>query len=155
MAKLTVSVQKDDFDPGQLQEALLVGASEEGAVATFTGYVRVNNDHRGVSRMMMEHYPGMTENSIASTLDEAAQRWPILAAAVVHRIGELRPGERIVWVGVSSRHRGGSFSACEYIMDYLKTNAPFWKKEIGPQGEHWVDARDTDSDRARRWQVSE
>ncbi|MEP1471576.1 MAG: molybdopterin synthase catalytic subunit MoaE [Halieaceae bacterium] len=155
MANLAVSVQEHDFDPGQLQEALLAGASEEGAVATFTGYVRVNNDDRGVSRMMMEHYPGMTEKSIESTLNEATQRWPLIAASVVHRIGELTPGERIVWVGVSSRHRGASFSACEYIMDYLKTNAPFWKKEIGPDGEHWVEARDTDTDRARRWAASE
>lgn len=155
MAKLTVSIQEGNFDPGLLQEALLAGASEEGAVATFTGYVRVNNDDRGVSRMMMEHYPGMTEKSIEATLNEATQRWPLIAASVVHRIGELTPGERIVWVGVSSRHRGAAFSACEYIMDYLKTNAPFWKKEIGPDGEHWVESRETDSDRAKRWQVGE
>ena len=155
MTQLRVLVQTEDFDPGQLQQTLLTGDHGEGAVATFTGYVRAHNDDRGVSRMLMEHYPGMTEKSIEATLQEAAGRWPLIAAVAVHRVGELAPGDQIVWVGVSSRHRGAAFDACEYIMDYLKTRAPFWKKEIGPDGEHWVQARDTDSERASRWQLPE
>ena len=101
----------------------------------------------------LEHYPGMTEKSITAIMSEAAGRWPLLAAGVVHRVGDLVPGDRIVWVGVSSAHRGAAFSACEFIMDYLKTGAPFWKKEVGPEGEHWVAARASDDERAERWQA--
>ncbi len=151
MTQLRVMVQAEDFDPGALQASLLSGEHEEGALATFTGYVRASNEDRGVHSMLLEHYPGMTEKSIEATLQEAAQRWSIGAAMAVHRIGELAPGDRIVWVGVSSRHRAQAFEACEFIMDYLKTRAPFWKKELGPAGEHWVDARETDEQRADRW----
>ena len=151
MSQLEVIVQKADFDPGALQHALLSGRHEEGALATFTGYVRANNDNRGVSRMLLEHYPGMTEKSIEATLGEAAQRWAIGSAMALHRVGELIPGDRIVWVGVTSSHRAEAFAACEFIMDYLKTRAPFWKKELGPDGESWVEARDSDEARARRW----
>lgn len=152
MAALSVEVQEDVFDAGTLQKALLGEASEEGAVATFTGYVRQSNLGSSVSTMYIEHYPGMTERSLLATLEEAAERWPLLAASVVHRVGELGPGEPIVWVGVSSSHRAAAFSACEFIMDYLKTRAPFWKKERGPDGERWVESRDTDAERAARWQ---
>ena len=148
---LTVSVQQSDFDVAQLQRALLAGAQEEGAVATFTGYVRVSNGRGDVYSMELEHYPGMIENSIMGILQEAAQRWPLLATSVVHRVGKLRPGDQIVWVGVSSEHREAAFSACEFIMDYLKTRAPFWKKELGPGGGHWVAAREQDVSRAARW----
>ncbi|TGD75253.1 molybdopterin synthase catalytic subunit MoaE [Mangrovimicrobium sediminis] len=154
-ALLEVSVQESDFDLRILQGSLLRGAAEEGGVATFTGYVRGSNDQRGVSTLLLEHYPGMTERSILAILEESAERWPLLAARVVHRVGELAPGDQIVWVGVSAAHREAAFAACEFIMDYLKTRAPFWKKERGPQGEHWVDARDSDSERAERWQAQQ
>ena len=148
---LSVAVQQADFDPADLQASLLCGEREEGAVATFTGYVRRQNESRSISGMYLEHYPGMTESSIRAILTEAGERWPLLAAAVVHRVGDLAPGERIVWVGVSSVHRGAAFNACEFIMDYLKTRAPFWKRERCDAGEHWVEARESDNGRARRW----
>lgn len=151
-ATISVSVQEADFDVAQLQSALLGGLSEEGAVATFTGYVRSANEERDVYTLRLEHYPGMTESSIRRIVEEAAARWAVLAAAVVHRVGTLGPGDRIVWVGVASLHREAAFSACEFIMDYLKTRAPFWKKECGPRGEHWVAARAQDDDRAARWE---
>ncbi len=151
MAGLSVSVQPEIFDVGELQQNLLGAAAEEGAVATFTGLVRNSNDGRAVETIFIEHYPGMTERSIMSTLEEAAERWPLLAASVVHRIGDLVPGDPIVWVGVSSAHRAAAFDACEFVMDYLKTQAPFWKKETGPSGEAWVAARDSDAARAERW----
>ena len=150
---LNVIVQADDFDAATLQAGLLQGDASEGAVATFTGYVRSDNDNRQVHSLELEHYPGMTESSVLQILQESAQRWPVLSAGVVHRVGRLSPGEQIVWVGVSSSHRGASFAACEFIMDYLKTRAPFWKKELGPEGGHWVDARESDSERAGRWQA--
>lgn len=150
---LAVCVQEADFDPGALQAALLAGGADEGAVATFTGYVRRSNEGDAVASMRLEHYPGMTEKSIGAIMAEAAQRWPLLAASVVHRVGLLAPGDRIVWVGVSSAHRAAAFSACEFIMDYLKTGAPFWKKEVGPAGERWVSARASDDERAGRWRA--
>jgi len=149
---LSVVIQKPEFDVGQLQRELLGGSHAEGAVATFTGYVRTSNEQREVNTLELEHYPGMTEKSIEEILSEASERWQLLSAAVVHRVGLLQPGDPIVWVGATSAHREAAFSACEFIMDYLKTRAPFWKKEIGPQGEHWVDARSGDSGRAERWQ---
>jgi molybdopterin synthase catalytic subunit len=105
-----------------------------------------------VHTLELEHYPGMTESSILQIIRQAAARWPLLAAAVVHRVGKLSPGDQIVWVGVASTHREAAFSACEYIMDYLKTRAPLWKKESGPGGEHWVSVRQHDSSREARWQ---
>lgn len=150
--KLAVHVQEADFDVGCLQEQLLQGAREEGAVATFTGYVRAVGQGNRVTAMELEHYPGMTERSIEDIVREAARRWPLLAATVVHRVGLLLPGERIVWVGVAAAHRPAAFSACEYVMDYLKQHAPFWKRETGPDGTHWVDARVEDQARAGRWE---
>lgn len=149
---LSVVVQADNFDVSVLQSELLQGGADEGAVATFTGYVRSSNENRNVHCLELEHYPGMTERSVLAILEESAQRWPVLSAAVVHRVGKLKPGDQIVWVGVSSSHREASFAACEFIMDYLKTRAPFWKKELGPEGNHWVDARKSDNERADRWQ---
>jgi molybdopterin synthase catalytic subunit len=146
-----VKVQASDFDVAQLQSSLLQGRQEEGALATFTGYVRAGNDQRQVYTLELEHYPGMTEASIEDIVNQAAQRWPLLAATVVHRVGKLAAGDQIVWVGVTSAHRAAAFSACEFIMDYLKTRAPFWKKEIGPDGEQWVAARQHDTSRAARW----
>lgn len=149
----SVRVQEDDFDVGRLQSSLLSGLSEEGAVATFTGYVRRANDQRIIHTLTLEHYPGMTQASIFDIVRRAAARWPVLAASVVHRVGTLRAGDQIVWVGVASTHRGAAFNACEFIMDYLKTGAPIWKKERGPDGEQWVNARSGDDDRAARWQI--
>jgi molybdopterin synthase catalytic subunit len=144
-------VQSEDFDVAALQRALLGGANDEGAVATFTGYVRASNRGRQLLAMELEHYPGMTERSIEDIIREATDRWPLLAATVVHRVGRLRPGEHIVWVGVASSHREAAFSACEFIMDYLKTRAPFWKREISDEGASWVEARSSDDARASRW----
>jgi molybdopterin synthase catalytic subunit len=152
VAALSVSVQEADFDVARLQASLLAGAHEEGAVATFTGYVRRANEQRQVYTLELEHYPGMTEGSITQIVRQAAERWPLLAASVVHRVGKLSVGDQIVWVGVASAHREAALCACEFIMDYLKTRAPFWKKELGPDGEHWVSARQHDSSRAARWQ---
>jgi len=147
-----VRVQEADFDIAHLQRELAESADEAGAVATFTGYVRNNNASREVWSMELEHYPGMTESSIAAIIEEAGARWPVLLARVVHRVGSLRPGEQIVWVGVAARHRAAAFSACEFIMDYLKTRAPLWKRECGPGGAaHWVAARQADRERALRW----
>lgn len=151
-AVLEVNIHESDFDLRVLQRSLLQGRAEEGGVATFTGHVRASNENRGVQSMYLEHYPGMTERSILGILEDSAERWPLIAARVVHRVGWLQPGEQIVWVGASSAHREAAFAACEFIMDYLKTRAPFWKKEHGPDGQHWVDARDSDSERAQRWQ---
>ena len=154
-AVLAVSVQAEDFDVAALQRGLLAGAHAEGAVACFTGYVRGANAGQAVSVMELEHYPGMTQRSIQGILEQASGRWPLLAASVVHRIGRLQTGDQIVWVGVASAHREAAFSACEFIMDYLKNEAPFWKKEIGPRGGRWVEARSQDSARAARWDGDE
>ncbi|MFT6957952.1 MAG: molybdopterin synthase catalytic subunit [Halieaceae bacterium] len=151
MPTLTVSVRESDFDTGRLQNELLGQVQEEGAVATFTGYVRRSNNEKTVHSMRLEHYPGMTEKSIRETLEAAAGRWPVYAATAVHRVGNLAPGDQIVWVGVSAEHREAAFNACEYIMDFLKTRAPFWKKELGDDGESWVETRNSDAQRAERW----
>lgn len=148
---LSVTVEQADFDIAQLQQSLLEGNAAEGAIATFTGYVRSDQSSGSVSAMELEHYPGMTEKCIQAIMDKAAQRWPILSAKVVHRVGRLMPGDQIVWVGVSSAHRAAAFSACEFIMDYLKAEAPLWKKEHSEAGESWVDAKVSDSGRANRW----
>lgn len=150
---LRVSIQEGVFDIAALQETLLGESCHEGAIATFTGYVRTRNANKTVNLLELEHYPGMTEKSIEEILREASERWPLLGAGVVHRVGILKPGDPIVWVGISSAHREAAFSACEFVMDYLKTKAPFWKKETGPQGSTWVDARESDGDRALRWQT--
>ena len=147
-----VSVQQADFDVAALQAELQTDSAAVGAIATFTGYVRGGQGDSVISALELEHYPGMTETSIEHILRDSAQRWPLRAATVVHRIDILEPGAQIVWVGVSAGHRGDAFAACEFIMDYLKTRAPFWKKESGAGGSRWVDARDSDNARAARWQ---
>lgn len=148
---LSVTVAQADFDIAKLQRSLLEGNAAEGAIATFTGYVRNDQSSGNVNTMELEHYPGMTEKSILAILHQATERWPILSAKVVHRVGRLLPGEQIVWVGVSSAHRAAAFSACEFIMDYLKADAPLWKKEHSDAGESWVEAKASDSGRASRW----
>ena len=150
----TISVQEADFDVGAEIEALSAGRSDVGAVASFVGLVRADTlAGRGdeVSAMTLEHYPGMTEKSLEAIVAEADGRWRLLGARVIHRFGRLVPGERIVFVGVASSHRGDAFAACEFIMDYLKTRAPFWKKEDTPAGWRWVDAREADDSAAARW----
>lgn len=147
-----VSVQQDDFDVSAENAALMSGRLDAGALVNFVGYVRNINEGDRVSTLFLEHYPGMTEKSIAKIIDQARERWQINACKVIHRIGELSPGDQIVYVGVSSKHRGDAFSACEFIMDYLKTEAPFWKKEQTPDGERWVDARSCDDVARDRWE---
>jgi molybdopterin synthase catalytic subunit len=148
---MLVRVQAEDFDVNAEIEALRLGKPNVGAVAVFVGLVRDVNEGDGVSTLVLEHYPGMTEKSIQGILDEARRRWDIMDAAVIHRVGELKPTDRIVLVAVAGAHRGEAFAACEFIMDYLKTRAPFWKKEHTPQGPRWVEARETDDQAAERW----
>ncbi len=149
---MSVSVQEQDFDVGAEIAALHAERHDVGAVATFTGMVRGHNDGGTVSAMTLEHYPGMTEKALEEIIDQACQRWSVLAVRVIHRFGRLELGDRIVFVGVASAHRRDAFAACEFIMDYLKTRAPFWKKEETPDGARWVDARDSDDSAAARWQ---
>lgn len=157
---MAISVQQADFDAGAEIAALSAGRGDIGAVASFVGLVRgaekvgsgdAANIATNVAAMMLEHYPGMTEKALAGIVAEAESRWRLGAVRVIHRIGRLLPGDRIVFVGVAAVHRGDAFAACEFIMDYLKTRAPFWKKEETPQGAHWVDARDDDEAAAARW----
>ncbi len=148
-----VVIQTADFDLGAEVAALRAGDGGVGAVASFIGTVRDRSDGSAVSAMELEHYPGMTERAIEAMIDEAMQRFPIRAARVVHRVGPLRLGEQIVLVAVSSAHRGAAFQACEFLMDYLKTQAPFWKKETTPEGSRWVDARVADDAALARWGI--
>ncbi|HEX6633334.1 MAG TPA: molybdopterin synthase catalytic subunit MoaE [Usitatibacter sp.] len=147
----TVRVQEADFDPGRELESLTHGRVDVGAVASFVGLVRDANDGRKVRGMALEHYPGMTERALEEICREAHSRWDLLDTLVIHRVGPLAPGDRIVLVGVSSAHRGEAFAACEFIMDYLKTRAPFWKREQTPEGGRWVEARASDDEAAGRW----
>ncbi len=145
-----ISIQTEDFDASAEQQALSQN-NNTGAIVTFTGLVRDLNLGRNVTGLYLEHYPGMTERSLEQIIDEVQQRWSLNTIRVVHRVGQLRIGDQIVFVGVASVHRSDSFSACEFIMDYLKTRAPFWKKETTTSGDHWLDARDSDQIMARRW----
>ncbi|WP_371322695.1 molybdopterin synthase catalytic subunit MoaE [Dechloromonas sp. ZY10] len=149
---MTVRIQTADFDLGAELTVFRAGDARIGAVASFLGLVRDLNDGASVSAMTLEHYPGMTEKALEAIVAEAKQRWNIYDALVIHRVGPLKPCDQIVLVAVSSAHRGEAFAACEFIMDYLKTRAPFWKKEDTPDGGRWVDARDSDDSAAARWQ---
>jgi molybdopterin synthase catalytic subunit len=151
---MTVSIQTTDFDLSAEVAALRAADSGVGAVASFVGCVRDRNDGSGVSAMELEHYPGMTEKSIESMIDAARQRFDIRGVRVIHRVGRLQPQDQIVLVAVTSVHRGAAFQACEFLMDYLKTQAPFWKKETTPDGSRWVDARVSDDQAMERWQLS-
>ena len=148
----TIRVQVDDFDLGKEVERLRAGKPQIGAVASFIGLVRDINDGSGVSTLTLEHYPGMTEKALADIVAQAQARWEVIDCTVIHRVGELQPSDQIVLVAVASGHRGDAFAACEFIMDFLKTAAPFWKKERTPDGERWVEARHSDDAAARRWQ---
>jgi len=149
---MTVRVQEADFDLGAELAGLRAGDARVGALASFVGLVRDVNDGAGVSEMTLEHYPGMTEKALEEIVAEARGRWDIYDALVIHRVGPLLPCDQIVLVAVTSAHRGEAFAACEFIMDYLKTRAPFWKREVTPTGARWVDARDADDSAAARWQ---
>ncbi len=149
----TVSIQTQDFDVSQELAALRAGDARVGAVCSFLGTVRERNDGSSVASMDLEHYPGMTEKSISAMMDEAKKRFDIFAARVIHRVGLLHPEDQIVFVAVTSAHRGESFKACEFLMDYLKTQAPFWKKEVTPEGARWVDARVSDDQALARWGI--
>jgi molybdopterin synthase catalytic subunit len=148
---MPVRVQTGDFDVAREIAALRGGDARVGAVAAFVGLVRDINDAAAVSTLTLEHYPGMTEKALARIVDEAKARWNVYDALVIHRVGELKPTDQIVLVVVTGAHRGEAFAACEFIMDYLKTRAPFWKKEQTPAGERWVEARTSDDDAAARW----
>jgi molybdopterin synthase catalytic subunit len=149
---LSVRVQREDFDIGAEVRRLTAGRTDIGAIVTFTGTVRSENVGSAVAGMTLEHYPGMTETELASVEADASKRWPLQASLIVHRIGVLGPGDNIVLVVTASAHREAAFAAAEFLMDYLKTRAPFWKKERDASGaERWVDAREADTHAAERW----
>ncbi|HEV7801436.1 MAG TPA: molybdopterin synthase catalytic subunit MoaE [Burkholderiales bacterium] len=150
---MTVRVQTEDFDIGAEIAAIRKGNPAIGAIASFVGVVRDVNEGDAVSEMTLEHYPGMTEKSIDEIIGQARGRWNVIDALVVHRVGLLKPTDQIVLVIVASSHRGDAFAACEFIMDYLKTRAPFWKKEQTGEAARWVDARITDEAAAERWRL--
>ena len=147
-----IRIQFEDFDVGEELERLRDNP-KVGALVSFSGVVRDLNEDRDVSQMRLEHYPGMTEKAIEEIVDEAKRRWDILDVTVIHRVGTLVPMDQIVFVAVASAHRSDAFDACEFIMDYLKTRAPFWKKEMRTDGAHWVDCRLSDTEAVRRWEV--
>ncbi|SED86710.1 molybdopterin synthase catalytic subunit MoaE [Pseudomonas coleopterorum] len=149
---MSVRVQHEPFDPGVELNALHQVNTGVGAVVGFVGYVRDFNDGLEVRGMLLEHYPGMTEKALDKIVLEAAQRWPLLKLEILHRVGALEPGEPIVFVGVASAHRQAAFEACDFVMDYLKTRAPFWKKESTENGPRWVQGRESDEQAAQRWE---
>ncbi|HEX5805113.1 MAG TPA: molybdopterin synthase catalytic subunit MoaE [Macromonas sp.] len=150
-----VRIQSEDFDLSAEVAALRAGDARVGAVCAFVGTVRDRNDGQSVSTMELEHYPGMTEKAIEAMIDAAFARFALYGVRVVHRVGLLQPQDQIVLVAVTSAHRGESFQACEFLMDYLKTQAPFWKKEQTPDGARWVDARVSDDAALARWGISQ
>ena len=149
-----VSIQTGDFDLGQEVAKLRANDQRVGAVCTFTGTVRDRNDGLSVSSMELEHYPGMTEKAIDAMVDEAVARFAVYGVRIIHRVGLLQPLDQVVMVAVTSAHRGTSFQACEFLMDYLKTQAPFWTKEQTPAGARWVDARVSDDTALAKWGIS-
>jgi molybdopterin synthase catalytic subunit len=151
MSNSSIRIQENDFDLSAEIAALRKGDPRVGAVVSFLGTVRDMNDGSQVKGMTLEHYPGMTEKALQEILDQAKERWDIYQTLVIHRVGPLLPEDQIVLVAVTSAHRGEAFAACEFIMDYLKTAAPFWKKEDTPEGARWVDARVTDEAAMARW----
>ena len=146
-----IRVQSEPFDITAEQQALYLGKPSIGGLVTFVGLMRDINEGDQVMRMVLEHYPGMTEKALHEIADEAAARWELEGIRLIHRVGELEPQDPIVLVAVASRHRGEAFRACEFLIDYLKTKAPFWKKELTGDGERWVEARSTDDDSVERW----
>ncbi|HSP57456.1 MAG TPA: molybdopterin synthase catalytic subunit MoaE [Halomonas sp.] len=146
-----IRVQEAPFDSGVEQQAMLAGRTDIGAVVSFTGLVRDFNERPEVRALTLEHYPGMTESSLSDIVEQAESRWSLDGVCVIHRIGRLAPGDPIVLVVVASAHRRAAFEACEFIMDYLKTRAPFWKKEHASDGDYWVAERESDHRDAHRW----
>jgi molybdopterin synthase catalytic subunit len=147
-----VRIQHEDFDVGAEIDRLRAGDPKVGAVASFIGLVRDLNEGTGVAAMTLEHYPGMTEKALDAIVAQAKSRWDVYEVLVIHRVGELKPTDQIVLVAVTGAHRGEAFAACEFVMDYLKTEAPFWKKEATAEGSRWVDARETDDAARARWE---
>ena len=152
---MTVRVQREDFNAGAEIEMLRLAVAGVGAVVSFVGQVRDVNDGASISTLTLEYYPGMTEKSLESIAEQAKRRWNILDTVIIHRYGELLPADQIVLVAVSGAHRKEAFAACEFIMDYLKTEAPFWKKEKTALGEHWVEARESDDQARERWNTDQ
>lgn len=150
---MTVRVQTVDFDISHEINQLRQSRKDIGAVVSFVGLVRDLNEGDDVSQLTLEHYPGMTEKSLVAIVAQAKRRWRIMDALIVHRVGTLLPSDQIVLVIVTSAHRGDAFSACEYVMDYLKTEAPFWKKEANSTGSHWIDAKSSDDEARDRWNI--
>ncbi|NNG05575.1 MAG: molybdenum cofactor biosynthesis protein MoaE [Inquilinus sp.] len=148
---MTIRVQREDFDPAAEVAALTAGDRSIGGVVSFLGLVRDMAGDRPIDAMTLEHYPGMTERTLAEIEAEAQRRWPLAATLIVHRYGRLEPGDRIVLVATASAHRQAAFDACNFLIDWLKTQAPFWKLEEGPAGARWVEAKDGDDDAAARW----
>jgi len=148
-----IRVQTEVFDVSEVIDGLRAGNPAVGAIASFVGVVRDLNDGASVDTMTLEHYPGMTEKALQTIVADAEKRWDLIDVSVVHRVGELRPTDPIVLVAVASAHRGDAFQACEFIMDYLKTRAPFWKKEEDSQGTRWVASRSSDARAAGRWKT--
>jgi molybdopterin synthase catalytic subunit len=150
---MPIRIQTEDFDLSAAVATLRNADPKVGAVVSFVGTVRDMNDGVGVTQLELEHYPGMTEKALEDIVAQAKERWPVAEALVIHRVGPLKPLEQVVLVAVSSAHRGEAFAACEFIIDYLKTAAPFWKKEDTAQGARWVDARDTDEQALAKWNI--
>ena len=148
-----IKIQSEDFNPQSIVDALCEGRADIGALVTFVGLVRDSAQSESISALELEHYPGMTEKALLDIVEQAHQRWNLQGASIIHRIGVLQPAEQIVMVAVASPHRGEAFQACEFMMDFLKTRAPFWKKEHTLQGAHWVDARQSDDVALKRWKV--
>lgn len=148
---MNISIQTADFDVSAELAALRAGNAQAGALVSFVGLVRDFNDAVRVENIYLEHYPGMSEKALEKIAAEANRRWQLLGVRIIHRIGELRPNEQIVLVATASSHRGDAFAACEFIMDYLKTSAPFWKREQTAQGAKWLDTRESDVQRSARW----
>lgn len=148
---MTIRIQTEDFDVGAELAAIRTASADIGAVVNFVGQVRDINEGDTVNTLTLEHYPGMTERALEQIENEAKTRWDIISSLIIHRVGVLKPFDQIVLVAVTSAHRGEAFKACEFMMDYLKTQAPFWKKESTPDGERWVEAKTSDDDAHARW----
>lgn len=147
---MIIQIQEEDFDVGAINRQLLADRTDVGAITCFIGLVR-DLPNSQLQEMTLQHYPGMTEKSLQKIVEQASQRWQVQDCAIVHRVGSLKPADQIVLVSVLSAHRKDAFSACEFIMDYLKTDAPFWKKEIDEHGENWVEAKDSDANARGQW----
>ena len=150
---MSVSIRQEDFDAGAEIAALRASSTNVGAIVSFVGLVRDLSDEEKVENIHVEHYPGMSENALNKIIIEAKTRWELLAVRVIHRVGTLGPNDQIVMVATASTHRGHAFSGCEFIIDYLKTDAPFWKKEVKPEGGEWVVTKDSDVERMQRWDL--